>query len=104
MDSILNANHYQSEQEANEITVFYLESFDEGVQFLDYISPKVDSLVAFLDNPVPEGISEEEYFNENYSQLGLDPYAYGYFQFKFVQNALQKRGEITLEEIISRRD
>lgn len=104
MDSTFNINRYQSEQEANEITVSYLESFDEGVQFLDYISPKVESLVAFLDNPVPEGITEEEYFNENYSQLGLDPYAYGYFQFKFVQNALQKRDVITLEEVVSRRN
>lgn len=103
MGAKFDTNLYYTEMEANEITIAYLESFDDGRQFLDYISPEVDSLVSFLDNPVPAGISEEEYFNENYEQLGLDPYAYGYFQFKFVQNAIQKRDEITLEEIASRR-
>jgi hypothetical protein len=90
--------------EANEITIAYLESFDEGRQFLDNISPKVDSLVANLDNPVPDGVSEDDYFNDNYDELGLDPYAYGYFQFKFVQNDLLNRGDITLEKTVSRRD
>lgn len=104
MDGTFNTNRYVSEMEANEITVFYLQSFEEGREFLDHISPKVDSLVAFLDNPAPEGVSEEQYFNNNYAELGQNPYAYGYYQFKFVKNALKERDKITLEEIVSRRN
>lgn len=104
LDGLLINDRYYSEMEANEITIAYLEYFDEGRQFLDYISPKVDSLVSYLDNPVPEGVSEKDYFNDNYNDLALDADAYGYFQFKFVQNALLNRGEITMEEVVSRRD
>lgn len=104
MDGTLGSNRYVSEREANEITVAYLQSTEEGIKFLDYISPQVDSIVEFLDSPVPDGASEEEYFTENYAELGLDPYAYGYFQFKFVQDVLNKRGSINLEDIVSRRN
>ena len=104
MDGTFNSNRYLSEHEANEITVAYLQSSDEGIKFLNYISPEVDAIVEFLDSPVPSGVSEEEYFTENYAELGLDPYAYGYFQFKFVQDVLKKRESINLEDIVSRRD
>ncbi|MBO6585628.1 MAG: hypothetical protein JJ953_05950 [Gracilimonas sp.] len=103
MDGEINSDRYFSENEANEITVAYLQSSEEGQNFLDTIEPKVNALVNFLENPAPDGVSEEEYFNENYAQLGMNAYHYGYYQFKFVKNALDQRNSITLDEIVERR-
>lgn len=104
MDNQFSPDRYVSEMEANEITVAYLQNSEEGQEFLDVIEPKVDALVAFLENPAPDGVSEQDYFNENYSDLGLNAYHYGYFQFKFVQNALNQRESVSLDEIVARRD
>ena len=38
-------------------------------------------MVSQLPNPVPPGEDPIKYFNENYSELGADPYKYGYYQF-----------------------
>ena len=37
---------------------------------------------AKLPNPIPAGITMEEYFTNNYEQATKDPYVYGYMQFK----------------------
>ncbi|MAL17293.1 MAG: hypothetical protein CL670_16400 [Balneola sp.] len=103
MDGQLSPNRYMSEIEANEITIAYLESSQEGRDFLASIEPKLNALTNFLENPTPEGVSEEEYFNENYNELGSNAYHYGYFQFKFVKNVLDQSERPTLDEIIDRR-
>lgn len=35
-----------------------------------------------LPNPVPNNISEEDYFTRNYEAASQNPYTYGYMQFK----------------------
>ena len=39
-------------------------------------------IAAELRNPVPEGMTEEEYFTKNYEAASRNPYIYGYMQFR----------------------
>jgi hypothetical protein len=38
-------------------------------------------MFAKLPNPVPEGISKEDYFTKNYEQAASNPFVYAYMQF-----------------------
>jgi len=40
------------------------------------------AIFATLPNPVPEGITIQNYFKVNYNKAGEDPFVYGYMQFK----------------------
>lgn len=35
-----------------------------------------------LPNPIPEGMTIQEYFSKNYEKASENPYVYGYMQFK----------------------
>jgi len=43
-------------------------------------------------------MSEEEYFNTYYQQLGNNPNVYGYFQFKFILDILNNQEQINLQK------
>ena len=34
-----------------------------------------------IPNPIPLGKDPARYFNENYDEIGADPYKYSYYQF-----------------------
>ncbi|MDF2157481.1 hypothetical protein [Algoriphagus sp. CAU 1675] len=43
-------------------------------------------IISILPDPVPKGMTIEQYFNENYDKVSSNPYIYGYMQFnQFIQ-------------------
>lgn len=93
---------FETEQSANDLAVAYWKEAD--YEFIDVLTKHVDHMLDVLPSPVPEGEDEAEYFNTNYAELGKDPKSYGYYQFKFVYNALQRNAsfhEILVEDIYS---
>ena len=39
------------------------------------------NIMGILPNPVPKGMTVEEYFNKNYDQVSSNPFIYGFLQF-----------------------
>ncbi len=72
---------YQSEYFANTIAMLWWKKQKRGKELkecYDYAK----KMWAKLPNPVPEGMTIEDYFGKNYEQATQDPYVYGYMQFK----------------------
>lgn len=55
-----------------------------------------------LPNPVPAGADKVTYFNTNYRDLGFNPPAYGWYQFRMFLDAWALRDEKDFIALISR--
>lgn len=76
---------YQNEYFANIVGMLYWRKVNRAKELEDCyrLAKRVTSQ---LPNPVPEGGDPIKYFNEHYSELGADPYKYGYYQMaQFVE-------------------
>ena len=89
---------YESEMAANEFAVAFLISKDENKDKIKYINKSLQDVLKILPSIDFGNMSEEEYFNTNYQQLGKNPNAYGYFQFKFILNILNSQEQINLQK------
>ncbi len=72
---------YQSEYFANIVAILWWKKQHKEKELkecYDYAR----KMWAKLPNPVPEGMTIEEYFSKNYEQATQNPYVYGYMQFK----------------------
>lgn len=81
---------YEEEQSVNDIAVAYWREVGEE-EFINDLEKVVREVLSNMESPVPEGQDVGQYFNENYHNLGDDPNLYGYFQFTFVLNAIEKK-------------
>jgi hypothetical protein len=77
---------YKKEQAANEFAVAFFLSQKENQEKMDYIEKSLPEVLELLPKIDFNNFTEEEYFNMNYTKLGSNPNAYGYFQFKFILN------------------
>lgn len=91
---------YHDESEANRIAVAYWMTTPDGDAFLGEIEDLLNPILAQMPNPVPAGSSPEAYFNGHYAQLGENPMAYGWFQFRFVLDALAQRHQLQFPELV----
>lgn len=73
-------NQYQNEYFANQVAVLYWKKVKRNKE-LKQCYRYAKKMVAQLKDPVPAGKDPISYFNDHYSELGADPYKYGYFQF-----------------------
>lgn len=76
---------YQDEYLANTIAILWWRKHkrNEDLKVCYEYAKKIWSK---LPNPVPENMSEVEYFTKNYQEASSNPYVYGYMQFKqFIQ-------------------
>ncbi|WP_105615628.1 hypothetical protein [Vallitalea okinawensis] len=80
---------YDEEQSVNDITVAYWREIGEE-EFINELEAVLKEVLSKMENPVPEGRDTAEYFNAEYHNLGGDPSLYGYFQFSFVLNSIEK--------------
>jgi hypothetical protein len=87
---------YKREQAANEFAVAFFLSQKGFQSKLDYIEQSLPEVLGRLPEIDFGSLSEEEYFNLNYTQLGRNPYAYGYFQFKFILDILKNNEDINI--------
>jgi hypothetical protein len=89
---------YESEMAANEFAVAFLTSKNENKDRIKYIKESLQDVLKILPNIDFGDMSEEKYFNSNYQQLGNNPNAYGYFQFKFILNIINNQELINLQK------
>lgn len=72
---------YNSEYLANTIAILWWRKVGQQKALADcYESAK--TFWNKLPNPVPAGMTMEEYFTKNYEKATQDPFVYGYMQFK----------------------
>jgi len=87
---------YNREQAANEFAVAFFLSQIEYQEKLEYVEKSLSEVLQLLPKIDFNNLSEEEYFNMNYTKLGSNPNAYGYFQFKFILNILKNKEDIDI--------
>lgn len=71
---------YQNEHLANTIAMLYWRKIGKKKQ-LKQCYELAKKMFAKLPNPVPEGMSKEEYFTKNYEEATQNPFVYAYMQF-----------------------
>lgn len=54
-----------------------------------------------LPDPTPPGADPVAYFGANYQALGRDPLKYGYYQFRFMRDALRERARLDFARMVS---
>ncbi|WP_298141230.1 hypothetical protein [Flavobacterium sp.] len=71
---------YQNEHLANTIAMLYWRKIGKKKE-LKQCYELAKKMFAKLPNPVPEGISKEEYLTKNYEEATQNPFVYAYMQF-----------------------
>ena len=87
---------YQSELAANEFAIEFLTSDAQNRGRINYVKESLNEVLKVIPSIDFGEMSEEEYFNTYYQQLGNNPNAYGYFQFKFILDILNNREKIDI--------
>jgi hypothetical protein len=87
---------YTSEKEANEVAVLFLKRNPENLEKLNFIKKSISQILGSLPKIEFGNMSEVDYFNTNYQKIGNDPNTYGYFQFKFILDALNNQKNISI--------
>lgn len=90
------------EKDANELAVAFWRTQPHGEDFLVQLERLATGAYQAVPEPTPPGQDAAEYFAENYERLGSDPIKYGYYQFKFMADALQDRSHLDFAEMASR--
>ncbi len=93
-------NAYQSELEANRITVAYWREKDRA--FLTALLAQFQRINQRLPVPVPPGQDVEQSFNANYHGSGSNPEVYGWFQTRMVLQAGAERPFRSFSETLHR--
>jgi hypothetical protein len=76
---------YKNEFFANQVGLTWWRMHGETTQ-LEQCYGFAQHIVSILPDPVPKGMTIEQYFNENYDKVSSNPYIYGYMQFnQFIQ-------------------
>lgn len=96
-----NLTPYESERAANEFAIAFLISKRENQEKIKFIEKSLQEVLDILPIIDFENMTEEEYFNVNYSKLGTNPNAYGYFQFKFILDILKTKDNININSYLS---
>lgn len=91
---------YASENQANRIAVAFWRTQPGGERFLAQLEKLAAGAAAALPNPTPPGQDPVEYFGSNYQTLGKDPLKYGYYQFRFMADALRNRKQLNFAEMV----
>lgn len=97
--NIKENNLYQNEYFANIVAILYWRKENRN-QELEACYTYAKKMVNQLPNPVPDGEDPIKYFNENYAQLGADPYKYGYYQFAQIIKIFEDKTLPNFEEYI----
>ena len=95
---------YANENQANRLAVAFWRTQPGGEQFLARLEKLATRAAANLPDPTPVGEDPVAYFGANYQTLGRDPLKYGYYQFRFMADALRDRAELDFKRMVSPRN
>ena len=96
------ASLYENENVANRIAVAFWRTQPDGECFLAELERLATQAAANLPDPTPAGENPVAYFGANYQALGRDPLKYGYYQFRFMADALRDRSQLDFARIVRR--
>lgn len=98
--SVPEPSAYAREDQANRLAVAFFRTQPEGERFLAELEGLAARAAASVPDPTPAGDSPARYFDANYDALGHDPYKYGYYQFRFMRDALRERTQLDLARMV----
>ena len=98
------ATLYDNESMANRIAVAFWRTQPDGERLLAELERLAAAAAANLSDPTPPGEDPVAYFGANYQTLGRDPLKYGYYQFRFMADALRERSQLDWARIVADRD
>jgi hypothetical protein len=90
----IERDHYASEREANDMAVAFFSGMESGEAFLLRLRPMVEAALVRLSDPTPPQVDEAQFFNSQYGVLARNPYQYGYYQFRFILDSIDRRGAL----------
>lgn len=92
---------YAREDDANRVAVAFWRTQPDGEAFLAELERMLVGIVGRIPDPTPAGEDPVAYFGANYQELGRDPMKYGYYQFRFVLDAVRERSTLDLDTILA---
>ena len=93
---------YENENAANRIAVAFWRTQPGGERFLAELERLTAGAAAALTDPTPAGEDAIAYFGANYQTLGADPLKYGYYQFRFMRDAVRDRAQLSFADMVQR--
>lgn len=85
---------YENENAANRLAVAFWRTQPGGERFLAELERLASHAAASLPDPTPPGEDPVAYFGANYQTLGRNPLQYGYYQFRFMADAIRDRSQL----------
>jgi hypothetical protein len=92
---------YDNENVANRLAVAFWRTQPGGEAFLAELERLAAGAVANLPDQTPAGEDPVVYFGANYQTLGRDPLKYGYYQFRFMRDALRDRAQLDFSRMVA---
>lgn len=89
----IERDRYSSEREANDMAGAFFLGIENGEALLLRLRPMLEAALARLADPTPSRADEAQFFNSRYGLLARNPYQYGYYQFRFILDSIDRRGE-----------
>lgn len=98
------ATLHANENAANRVAVAFWRTQPDGERFLAELERLAQLVVATLPDPTPAGEDPVVYFGANYQTLGREPLKYGYYQFRFMAEALRDRSQLDFGRMVAKTD
>lgn len=92
---------HDNENVANRLAVAFWRTQPGGEAFLAELERLATRTAATLPDPTPAGEDAVAYFGANYQALGREPLKYGYYQFRFMRDALRDRAQLDFARMIA---
>lgn len=99
-DNNANNNFYLYSKKGNEIAVAYWMTVEGGESKLQELVTGSEKILNSLENPVPTGMSDEEYFNNNVGSVVTSTERFIYLQYKLRIAAFNKRNDLNFSQTI----
>ena len=96
----LHLDHYTSEAMANDVAVAFFMLLEKGEEQMLALQRRLEQALEHLSDPVPQGEDPVATFNAHYAEIARDPYAYGYYQFLLIIDAIDRRADLSFEWFI----
>jgi hypothetical protein len=94
------ATLYENENVANRMAVAFWRTQPGGERFLAELERLAAGAAAAVPDPTPPGEDPVAYFGANYQTLGRDPLKYGFYQFRFMADALRDRSQLDFARMV----
>ncbi|MES3035604.1 MAG: hypothetical protein V4813_16500 [Gemmatimonadota bacterium] len=91
---------YDNENAANRLAVAFWRTQPGGEALLAELESLAARAADRLPDPTPAGQDAVAYFGANYEDLARDPLKYGYYQFRFMRDAIRDRKQLDFAQMV----